>query len=211
MTNVEMRQTLEKSGIVTSDIDKVLGKFDAEKITELVEAASNPKEAFDSLHKFYPELEVEKLQKQMDFVQEQIEASVKANRTTKPIELNEEELDNVVGGSWFGDVCSWCKNNWKAIAVGAAIVVGTALVCTGVGAVIGAAVANAGAAAAASALTAAVAAAGGGAVTISAASVAGVVAAGAASAAAIGAGVGAAVGGVATGVLAGTGVLGKVN
>ena len=211
MTNEEMKMALAKGGVAEADIEKVSDKFDAEKITEIVEGASSPKVAFENLHAFYPELEVEKLQKQCDFVQQQVEASLKEQKQSEAVELTEEELENVAGGGWFSDVGSWFKNNWKAVAVGAAIVVGTALICTGVGAAIGAVVAQSAVAASSTSLLSTLAAAGITDVAISAASSAAIVGAGAASGAAVGALVGTAVGGAATAVLAGTGVLGKVN
>jgi len=136
MTNEEMKMALAKDGLIAAEIEKVSDKFDAEKITELVEAASTPKEALEALHAFYPELEVEKMQEQMDFVQSQFEAAAKGEKSSEAVELTEEELDMVSGGG-LGD---WFKKNWKKVAVGAAIVVGAALIATGVGAVVGAAV-----------------------------------------------------------------------
>ncbi len=88
-----------------------------------------------------------------------------------------------------GGFCDWWSNNWKKVAIGAAIVVGAALICTGVGAVIGSQMIVAG--------------------TMVGAEIVAVTAAG--TGAAIGAAVGAAAGGVTTGVLVGTGVLDKVN
>ena len=138
MTNEEMKMALAKDGVAEADIEKVSEKYNAEKITEIVEAASTPKEALEALHAFYPELEVEKMQEQMDFVQSQFDAAMKGQRqeNAEPMELTEEELDMVSGGG-IGD---WFKKNWKKVAVGAAIVVGAALIATGVGAVVGAAV-----------------------------------------------------------------------
>ena len=153
-----------------------------------MEAASTPKEALEALHAFYPELEVEKMQEQMDFVQSQFDAAAKGEKSGETVELTEKELDMVSGGG-LGD---WFKKNWKKVAVGAAIVVGTALVCTGVGAAIGVAINSASIAAA----TAAYGAAG--------------VYFGATSAistgALIGAGIGAAAGGAITGTLLGIGL-----
>ncbi|WP_296686037.1 hypothetical protein [Treponema sp. UBA3813] len=142
MTNEEMKRALAQSGMATAEIEKVSEKYDAEKITELVETANTPEEAFAALHAVYPELEVEALQKQCDFVKEQVEAAINEQKQKQnvPMELTEEELDNVAGGGFFDSVGSWFKNNWKAVAVGAAIVVGAALVCTGVGAGVGAAI-----------------------------------------------------------------------
>ncbi|MBR4598648.1 MAG: hypothetical protein IKO39_01185 [Treponema sp.] len=186
MTNEEMKMALAKDGLTAADIEKVSEKYNAEKITEIVEAASTPKEALEALHAFYPELEVEKMQEQMDFVQSQFDAAAKGEKSGETVELTEKELDMVSGGG-LGD---WFKKNWKKVAVGAAIVVGTALVCTGVGAAIGVAINSASIAAA----TAAYGAAG--------------VYFGATSAistgALIGAGVGAAAGGAVVGGLEGT-------
>ena len=89
MTNEEMKRALEKGGVAEADIEKISDKFDAEKITELVEAASTPKEAMEALHAFYPELEVEALQKQCDFVMEQVEAAMKGQENAEPMELTE--------------------------------------------------------------------------------------------------------------------------
>ena len=140
MTNEEMKRALAQSGMATAEIEKVSDKYDAEKITELVETANTPEEAFAAIHAFYPELEVEALQKQCDFVKEQVEAALNEQKHNEPMELTEDELDNVAGGGFFDSVGSWFKNNWKAVAVGAAIVVGTALICTGIGAGAGAAI-----------------------------------------------------------------------
>ena len=133
MTNEEMKMALAKDGLIATDIEKISEKYDAEKITEIVEAASTPKEAMEALNAFYPELEVEALQKQCDFVMEQVEAAMKGQENAEPMELTEKELDMVSGGG-IGD---WFKKNWKKVAIGAAIVVGAALICTGVGAGIG--------------------------------------------------------------------------
>ena len=123
MTNEEMKQALAKGGVSTADIEKISSKYDAEKITEIVEAASSPKEAFENLHAFYPELEVEALQKQCDFVMEQIEAAMKEKKKNEAVELTEEELENVAGGGFFSSIGDWFKDNWKTVAIGAAIVV----------------------------------------------------------------------------------------
>ena len=136
MTNEEMKMALAKDGLTAADIENVSEKYNAEKITEIVEAANTPKEALEALHAFYPELEVEKMQAQMDFVQSQFDAAAKGEKSSEAVELTEEELDMVSGGG-IGD---WFKKNWKKVAVGAAIVVGAALIATGVGAVVGAAV-----------------------------------------------------------------------
>ncbi|MBQ3825145.1 MAG: hypothetical protein II811_03305, partial [Spirochaetaceae bacterium] len=76
MTNEEMKRALANGGVSTTEIEKVSDRFDAEKITELVETANTPEEAFAVIHAAYPELEVEALQKQCDFVKEQVEAAL---------------------------------------------------------------------------------------------------------------------------------------
>ena len=137
MTNPEMEAILTKGGISAEDVEKISGKFDVEKITEIVEASSSPKDAFEAIHSFYPELEVEKLQKQCNFVMEQVEAAMKDHKQNEPVELTEDELENVAGGGLFDSIGGWFKDNWKKVAVGAAIAVGVALVCTGFGSLVG--------------------------------------------------------------------------
>ena len=184
MTNEEMKRALANGGVSTAEIENVSDRFDAEKITEIVEAASTPKEAMEALNAFYPELEVEALQKQCDFVMEQVEAAMKGQENAEPMELTEEELDMVSGGG-IGD---WFKKNWKKVAIGAAIVVGAALICTGVGAGIGACITG-------SLICGTMTASG---------AIVGVYGTMAATGAPIGAGVGAAAGGAVVGGLAGT-------
>ena len=125
MTNEEMKMAFAKSGVAEADIEKISDKFDAGKITEIVEAANTPKEALEALHAFYPELEVEALQKQCDFVKEQVEAAINEQKQKQnvPMELTEEELDNVAGGGFFDSVGSWFKNNWKKILIGIGVAV----------------------------------------------------------------------------------------
>ena len=106
MTNEEMKMEFAKSGVAEAEIEKISEKYDAEKITELVEAANTPEEAFTAIHAFYPELEVEALQKQCDFVMEQVEAAMNEQKQKQnvPMELTEEELDNVAGGGFFDSI-----------------------------------------------------------------------------------------------------------
>ena len=116
MTNEEMKMEFAKSGVAEAEIEKIAEKYDAEKITELVEAANTPEEAFAAIHAFYPELEVEALQKQCDFVMEQVEAAMNEQKQNVPMELTEEELDNVAGGGFFDSVGSWFKKDGKTEA-----------------------------------------------------------------------------------------------
>ena len=51
-----------------------------------MEAANTPEEAFAAIHAFYPELEVEKMQAQMDFVQSQFEAAAKSEKSGETVE-----------------------------------------------------------------------------------------------------------------------------
>lgn len=118
-----MKEILTQNGVTTENIEKISEKFDAAKIREIVEAANTPNEAFTELHNLYPELEIEKMQKQMDFVHRQFEAAMKEKKIMETTERSETELDNVVGGGWFSN---WWSNNWKTVAISAAIVVGAA-------------------------------------------------------------------------------------
>lgn len=135
MTNTEMKAVLKNAGVAVEDIAKIQENYDVERISMIVEAASNPKSAFNAIHAFYPELEVEKLQEQMDFVQEQLQSDEKENQK----EDIKKELYNIFVCGFFDSIKNFFQSNWKAVAVGAAIVVGAALIGTGVGAIIGAA------------------------------------------------------------------------
>ena len=138
MTNEEMKEILVKGGASVADVEKAQERFDADKITEIVEAANSPEEAFENLHTFYPELEVKKLQEQCDFIMEQVEASFKEQKQAEPMELTEDELENVAGGGFWGSVGNWFKKNWKTVAIVAAGVVIGAVTCGAGGAVIAA-------------------------------------------------------------------------
>ena len=135
-------------------------------------------------------------------MKEQVEAALNEQKHNEPMELTEDELDNVAGGGFFDSVGSWFKNNWKAVAVGAAIVVGTALICTGIGAGAGAAITYAtGSAIIKSAGIALITP------TLTSLANAACISVLTGTGAAIGAGVGAAIGAGVTGALAGTGNL----
>lgn len=133
MTNTEMKAVLKNAGVAVEDIAKIQENYDVERISMIVEAASNPKSAFNAIHAFYPELEVEKLQEQMDFVQEQLQADSKENQKDN---IKNELYDIFVCG-FFDSIKNFFQNNWKAVVLGAAIVVGAALIGTGLGAIIG--------------------------------------------------------------------------
>lgn len=135
MTNTEMKTLLAQNGVAEKDVEKVAERFNAEKITEIVEAADTIEEAFENIHAFYPALEVAKLQEQMDFVQEQIEAAVNGTNTKTPLELTENELEMVNGGGLFNSIGNWCKKNWKALAITAAVV-GAVVLTAGTGCLI---------------------------------------------------------------------------
>ena len=137
MTNEEMKMLLKKNGVSDENIEKTSAKYDAEKITEIVESASNQKEAIMAIHKLYPELEVSRLEESMTFMQDQLESAVKEQYEQGKIELSSEELENVAGGGFFDAVGSFFKNHWKAILIGAAIVVGVALAAGTLGAGVG--------------------------------------------------------------------------
>ena len=126
MTNNEMKSILVKSGFAEEAAEKATKKFDAEKISDIIDAAHSPAEAFKNLHDFYPELEVDKLQEQCDFIQSQFEASMNGNKEMATFELSEKELDMVSGGG-IGD---WFNRNWKEVITGAVLTVVGGIVTT---------------------------------------------------------------------------------
>ncbi len=197
MTNEEMKSVLEKSGMPAESIEKMQDRFDAKIITQIVENSSGPGEAFAMLHGYYPELDVDALQKQCDFVMEQVEAGMKQKKPGENLELSENELDQVSGGGLFSAIGDWFQDNWKSVAIGAAVVVGAALVCTGVGAAIGSAFITGGTAINSTIVTAMGVSYCTEWVAVTAAS----------TGAMIGAGAGTAIGGAVTGALVGTDVL----
>jgi hypothetical protein len=116
MTNEEMKTIYANAGLAEADIKKIDVKYDFGKVTEIIEAAHNPKEAFESIHAFYPELDVEKMQEQMDFIQDQINAAFNGEKTEVPLELTEKELDMVTGG---GSIGAWLGQNWRRVTAAA--------------------------------------------------------------------------------------------
>lgn len=108
-----IKEMLLRSGVTEENMAVIQEKFDLEKINAIIDSAHNPKEAFEALHDLYPDFEVATMQDQMDKIQEQYEAAVKEMQENGKLELNEEELDSVVGGSWASD-------HWKQLT-GAAV------------------------------------------------------------------------------------------
>ena len=127
MINEKLKELMEQSGVPQAQIQEIQEKYDFDKIYEIINSSENPKEALEKVNAFYPDLEVAKMQEQMDFIQSQIEAAAHGEKTEIPIELTEDELDSVVGGSWLGD---WLQ--------GTARVVVTAVIMTGLCAATGA-------------------------------------------------------------------------
>ena len=144
MTKEELRTVLIQNGVSTTDYEKIEDKVDVSKITEIVEGASNPEEAFEALHAFNPALEVEQLQKQCEFVAEQVRESAKQNGTGT-IELTDQELDSVSGGGLF-DWFSGLSSTWKGVVVGVAVGAVCAIALAGVGVAVGVGLAVKGAA-----------------------------------------------------------------
>ncbi len=130
MTNAEVITNLRKMDIDEKAIQKFDEKYDMEEITRLVDGASNPKEAIDSIHKLYPELQVEELKKQCEFLAQQIKAD-NDPKNGEVQELTEDELSNVAGGGLF----DWFDNlseGWQTVIKGAVIGVAvTAVLLTG--------------------------------------------------------------------------------
>lgn len=144
MTKEELRTVLIQNGVSTTDYEKIEDKVDVSKITEIVEEASNPEEAFEALHAFNPALEVEQLQKQCEFVAEQVRESTKQNGTGT-IELTDQELDSVSGGGLF-DWFSGLSSTWKGVVVGVAVGAVCVIALAGVGVAVGVGLAVKGAA-----------------------------------------------------------------
>ena len=144
MTKEELKTVLIQNGVSTTDYEKIEDKVDVSKITEIVEGASNPEEAFEALHAFNPALEVEQLQKQCEFVAEQVRESAKQNGTGT-IELTDQELDSVSGGGLF-DWFSGLSSTWKGVVVGVAVGAVCAIALAGVGVAVGVGLAVKGAA-----------------------------------------------------------------
>jgi len=116
MTNSEMRTILLQNGVSSKEIENVLENIDAQKITYIVEAASTPESAFEAIHAFYPDLEVSKMQEQLNYVQAQFEAITNEKKTEED-DFNEKELEMIATGGF----CSWFKSNWKKVAIFAAV------------------------------------------------------------------------------------------
>ena len=133
MTNAKMKAIMTKSGGSEEVVEKISEKFDFEKITELIDGASKPEEAIEAIHNFYPELEVSKLQEQLDFVHGQFESAYNEQKSKETFELTESELDHVAGGGiseWYNGL----SQGWKAVVTTATLIVATTAIFAGVGA-----------------------------------------------------------------------------
>ena len=136
MTNAQMKEALEKAGVKAADVSKVASKFDAEKITKAVESAATPDEAIKAVASLYPEINAKELKKQYDFYAEQLKDGIPDSVKAKaPMELSEDELENVAGGSAVGD---WFAKNWKVLVVGLAVGIAASIGLSFAGAAIGA-------------------------------------------------------------------------
>jgi len=135
MTKEEVRVYLNKMDVSEKTIRDFEEKYDVEVITRLVDESSDPKEAINSIHRYYPELQVEELNKQCDFIAQQIKAGMDS-KNGKIQELTEDELSNVAGGGlfdWFSDL----SNGWKAVIIGATVGLAVAGLTIGIGAALG--------------------------------------------------------------------------
>lgn len=92
MTNAELKEAFGKMGVSAEDTNKVLERFDAEKISEIVEEANTPEEAFEAIHKAYPELEVEKMKEQVNFFRDQLETAAKEYKEKSRLNLQKANL-----------------------------------------------------------------------------------------------------------------------
>jgi hypothetical protein len=137
MTNAEMVKAFSEAGLKAADLKKIEKKVDAEKITKAVESAATLEDGIKAVCKLHPELNAKELKKQMDFYADQLSSSnsAKTRKLDEAMELTEDELEHVAGGTGSSSI------NWKAILIGVAC----ALVCAGVAAGFSAAFAPVGA------------------------------------------------------------------
>lgn len=117
MPNQESKLVLAKGGMPVAVTGKSQCRFDAEKISGIVEGSLSPSEAFEALHAFFPEFEEERLKKQCEFILVHVR-KYKAG------------TDNVFGGRYF-------KKKRKPVALWAAMFACVTLLATVVGVWIG--------------------------------------------------------------------------
>ena len=122
MNNLEQNRKTSK---------KISKKVDAEKLTEIVEKAKDPKTAIKGICKLYPEFNAKEMEEKLDFMAGQLQNSADEKKSAQPAELTENELEMVAGGSSAGD---WFSKNWKTLLLGMAIGVGAAFALSGVAA-----------------------------------------------------------------------------
>jgi len=137
MANTEMKKIWKDLGLTDEGVKKMEERYDLDLMKEIVGAAKTPKEAFENLHAVYPELEVSEMEKKCDFYKDQIDQCLKEKAVEKS-ELSDSELESVAGGGFFSSIGDWFCDNWKAVAISAAIVVGTVATAGALGAGIGA-------------------------------------------------------------------------
>ncbi len=121
MTNSEFKKHLEENGGSVAEIEKITSTYDIEEVEKIIDAASNPEEAFKNIKKQFPEFDADKAISQMQEIQKQLEIAAEA-KPGAPMQLNTEELNMVVGGSIFDS--GWWSDNWKRVAkaVGCAVI-----------------------------------------------------------------------------------------
>ncbi len=124
MTNAEVITNLRKMDMDEKAIQYFDEKYDMEELSSLVDQASDPKEAIDAIHKLYPDLQVEELTKQCEFIAQQLKAG-NDPKNGEIQELTEDELSNVAGGGLF-DWVDDLSDGWKAVVKGAVIGVAVA-------------------------------------------------------------------------------------
>ena len=126
MTKADVKVWADKVGMSKEDLEKLESKYDVEKMTDVVERSSNPDEALKAIHELYPDIDATELKKQYDFYSDQFNAS--EEKLDKPMELTDNELENVAGGA-----ASWWSRNWKKLIVGLAIAVAGVALGVGLG------------------------------------------------------------------------------
>ena len=114
--NKTLRAALENEGVEKSSIEAFESKFDIEEMQRIVSSCETPEEYFEKLSEKYPTLKNDDLKESFDKFLKQSEENADNSESEEEIELDEDDLEAVAGGS----VGSWFKKNWRGLAVGAA-------------------------------------------------------------------------------------------
>ena len=78
MTNAEFKKHLEENGGSVAEIEKITSTYDIEELEKIIDAASNPEEAFKNIKKQFPEFDADKAISQMNEIKRQLEIAAEA-------------------------------------------------------------------------------------------------------------------------------------